>query len=228
MALGGTAAWWLGAKRPIFAALAPLIAMTGDPFAAVSVSLGRIVGVFAGVGLGIAFTHVAVAATLRIGLALLAGTLGSVLLKVGGRPNLEVPIAVASLVWPPDPVRELTRQLERLRHELVLDLAGIADDLATGGDTRERLNTVRKHSRDAVRDVFELDGARRALRWSPLRRRDSSRVEALGGRINLAARAYRHARALRGEDAGDALGRAAAALTGPAEVETLVVAAQLR
>ena len=51
MTLGGTIAWWLavelGAKRPIFAALVPLIAMTGDPFAAVSVSLSRIVGVFA-------------------------------------------------------------------------------------------------------------------------------------------------------------------------------------
>jgi len=47
MTLGGTIAWWLavelGAKRPIFAALVPLIAMTGDPFAAVSVSLSRIV-----------------------------------------------------------------------------------------------------------------------------------------------------------------------------------------
>ena len=44
MTLGGTLAWWLavelGARRPIFAALVPLVAMTGDPFAAVSVSLG--------------------------------------------------------------------------------------------------------------------------------------------------------------------------------------------
>ena len=36
--------------------------MTGDPFAAVSVSIGRIVGVFAGVGIGIAFVHVATSA----------------------------------------------------------------------------------------------------------------------------------------------------------------------
>src|SRR5262245_55639573 len=77
MALGGTIAWWLaselGARRPIFAALVPLVAMTGDPFAAVSVSLARIVGVFAGVGIGIAFVHVHAGLTLRVALVLLVG-----------------------------------------------------------------------------------------------------------------------------------------------------------
>src|ERR1700757_3113218 len=82
MTLGGTIAWWLavelGARRPIFAALVPLVAMTGDPFAAVSVSLSRILGVFAGVGIGIAFVHLPVNLTLRVALVLLVGTLGSI------------------------------------------------------------------------------------------------------------------------------------------------------
>jgi uncharacterized membrane protein YccC len=108
-----------------------------------------------------------------------------------------VAVLVSSLLWPPDPVRELTRQLDRLRHELVLDLTAVADDLATGrGGMSERLEDVRAHSLDAVRDVFALDAARRALRWSPLRRRDASLVDELGERINLAARAYRHTRAV--------------------------------
>src|SRR6476469_8784008 len=102
MAAGGTTAWWLagelGARRPIFAALVPLVAMTGDPFAAVSVSLGRIVGVFAGVWIGIAFAHVNVGVTVQVALVLLVGALGSVILKVGERPNLEVPIAGLFLV----------------------------------------------------------------------------------------------------------------------------------
>src|SRR5581483_9741168 len=97
MTLGGTVAWWLavelGAKRPIFAALVPLVAMTGDPFAAVSVSLGRIVGVFAGVGLGIAFAQVAMGSSLRVGIVLFLGTLAWVVLKGGGRTNIEVPVA---------------------------------------------------------------------------------------------------------------------------------------
>ncbi len=233
MALGGTLAWWLavelGAKRPIFAALVPLVAMTGDPFAAVSVSLGRIVGVFAGVGLGIAFVHVATASTIRVAAILFIGALGSVVLKVGARPNLEVPIAglfmlgfasttvgqlgvqriwetaiggaiaivVSSLLWPPDPVRELSRQLARLRRELVDDLTSVADDLATGsGHTARKMDDVRAHSLEAIRDVFELNAARQALRWSPLRRGDAANVGKLDQRIRLAARVYRHARAV--------------------------------
>ena len=240
MALGGTVAWWLavelGAKRPIFAALVPLVAMTGDPFAAVSVSIGRIVGVFAGVGLGIAFVHVATASTVRVAAILFLGTLGSVVLKVGSRPNLEVPIAglfmlgfattavgqlgvqriwetaigggiailVSSLLWPPDPARELTRQLERLRRELVGDLTSVADDLATGsGHTAEQIDNVRAHSLEAIRDVFELNAARQALRWSPLRRRDADRVDELERRIRFAARVYRHTRAV-ARDVADA------------------------
>lgn len=294
MALGGTVAWWLagalGARRPIFAALVPLVAMTGDPFAAVSVSLARIVGVFAGVGIGIAFVHLNVGLTLQVALVLFVGALGSVVLKVGDRPNLEVPIAglfllgfasaqisqvgiqriwetaigaavailVSSLLWPPDPVRALTRQLGLLRSELIKDLTAIADDLATGsGDTATRLDDVRAHSLNAVREVFALDAARRALRWSPLRRRDAAAVTELAARINLAARVYRHARALARDvvdanvrdprlasatrdladatdrvltqvDATEPLRRAEATLGGSYEGDAWLVAAQLR
>jgi len=239
MAIGGTGAWWiaseLGAKRPIFAALVPLVAMNGDPFAAVSVSLGRILGVFAGVGIGLALMHVAVGVTWRVAIALLVATLVGIVLKVGERPNLEVPIAalfligfasanvselgvqriwetaigalvavvVSAVLWPPDPIRELERRLHRLRQQLAADLAAIADGLATGtGVTAEQLDDLREHSRDAVRDVFELVPARRALRWSPLRRNDIRLVDDLEERINLGARAARHARSV-GRDVAD-------------------------
>lgn len=294
MAFGGTVAWWiaveLGATRPVFAALIPLVAMTGDPFATVSVSAGRIVGVFAGVGVGILFTHVDTASTWRVAGVLFLGAAGSVVLKVGGRPNLEVPIAglfmigvastaagplgvqriwetavggaiaivVAAFVWPPDPVRALQRQLERLRHQLVGDLAALASDLGSGGpEAAEHLELVRVHSVDAIRDVFELDAARRSLRWNPLRRRDETDVDRLERRINLAARVYRHTRsiardaadtrlaeprlaaatrdladatdrALAERDAGDPLARAAAVLAESYTGDAQVVAVQLR
>jgi uncharacterized membrane protein YgaE (UPF0421/DUF939 family) len=281
MTLGATAAWWLaselGARRPIFAALVPLVAMTGDPFAAVTVTLSRVLGVFVGVGIGIGAIHLDVSTTWRVAIALLAGTLVATGFSVGGRPNFEVPIAalfligfasagatqvgeqriwetavggviaivVSSLLWPPDPARRLERDLDRLRRALIDDLTAIADDLATGsGATADHLDVVRAHSADAVRDVFELDDARRALRWSPLRRRDEERVDELGRRINLAARVYRHTRsiardvaddpvhdaalaaatrdladatdrALRGEISREPLARAAASLGGP-------------
>jgi uncharacterized membrane protein YccC len=291
MTIGGTIAWWiaseLGAQRPIFAALVPLVAMTGDPFAAVSVSVARILGVFAGVGVGVAVTHIDLSSTWRVAVALLAGTLIAIVLKVGDRPNIEVPIAalfligfaggsapevgvqriwetaigaavavvVSTLVWPPDPIRELSRRLDRLRQALASDFAAIADDLATGsGAASDQLDELREHSLDAVRDVFELDPARRALRLSPLRRKDLARFEDLGRRINLGARAARHARSvgrdvadtrvrdqalaaatrhladaadrgLRGEDCREPLARAENALMGSQEP---VVSAQLR
>jgi uncharacterized membrane protein YgaE (UPF0421/DUF939 family) len=295
MAIGGTGAWWiaseLGAKRPIFAALVPLVAMNGDPFAAVSVSLGRILGVFAGVGIGLALMHVAVGVTWRVAIALLVATLVGIVLKVGERPNLEVPIAalfligfasanvsqlgvqriwetaigalvavvVSAVLWPPDPIRELERRLHRLRQQLAADLAAIADGLATGtGVTAEQLDDLREHSRDAVRDVFELAPARRALRWSPLRRNDIRLVDDLEERIHLGARAARHARsigrdvadtqvrnrelaavtrhladaldrALLGQDRSGALARAAEELTAErGDGDQAIVAAQLR
>src|ERR1041385_6383481 len=102
MALGGTTAWWLavelGARRPIFAALVPLVAMTGDPFAAVSVSFARILGVFAGVGLGIGFVHLDAASTVPIVHALARASAVAMALRVGERPNLEVPIAALFMI----------------------------------------------------------------------------------------------------------------------------------
>jgi uncharacterized membrane protein YgaE (UPF0421/DUF939 family) len=239
MTIGGTGAWWiaseLGAKRPLFAALVPLVAMNGDPFAAVSVSIARILGVFAGVGIGLALTHVAVGSTWRVAIALVVATLVGIVLKVGDRPNLEVPIAalfligfasanvsqlgvqriwetaigavvavvVSAVLWPPDPIRELERRLHRLRQQLAADLAAIADDLATGsGVTAQLLDDLREHSLEAVRDVFELAPARRALRWNPLRRNDVRLVDELEERINLGARAARHVRSI-GRDVTD-------------------------
>jgi uncharacterized membrane protein YgaE (UPF0421/DUF939 family) len=239
MVIGGTGAWWiaseLGAQRPIFAALVPLVAMNGDPFAAVSVSLGRILGVFAGVGIGLALMHVELDVTWRVAVALILATLVGIVLKVGERPNLEVPIAalfligfasanvsrlgvqriwetgigavvavvVSAVLWPPDPIRELERRLQRLRQQLAADFALIADDLSTGsGATSTQLNELREHSLEAVRDVFELAPARRALRWSPLRRKDVRVLDDLEARINLGARAARHVRSL-GRDVAD-------------------------
>jgi uncharacterized membrane protein YccC len=240
MTVGGTLAWWiasaLGAQLPIFAALVPLVATIGDPFATVAVSISRIVGVFAGVGLGIVVSRLDVPTTAQVGIALGAGTLFGVLLQFDGRINLEIPVAalfmiafssgnveevgiqriwetaigaivtmvIATFLWPPDPLRELDRRLERLRQQLAADFAAVADDLATGsGATGRQLDDLREHSLDAVRDVFALEPARRALRWNPLRRNDVGKLRDYEHRIRLAARVARHVRAV-GRDVTDA------------------------
>jgi len=60
-----------------------------------------------------------------------------------------------------------------------------------------------------VRDVFALDPARQAIRWSPLRRSDAAQLDDYARRIGLAARVARHARAI-GRDVADAPVRDAA------------------
>lgn len=239
MTIGGASAWWiasaLGATRPLFAALVPLVAMNGDPFATASVSFGRILGVFAGVGIGLALLHVDVSSTWLVAFALILATLVGIVLKVGDRANAQVPIAalfvigfagegasqigvqriwetaigavvaivVSTILWPPDPIRELERRLERLRQQLAEDFTRIADDLATGsGATSAQLDDLREHSLDAVRDFFELDPARRALRWNPLRRNDVGLLTELERRISLGVSFSRHARSI-GRDVAD-------------------------
>jgi uncharacterized membrane protein YgaE (UPF0421/DUF939 family) len=289
MTLAGTLAWWvasaLGANRPVFAVLVPLVGMSGDPFGALSVSIDRILGIFAGVGIGLGLVHVGLHQTLLVALALAAGGAAGVVLRIGQRLNLQPAISalfmlgvagstgagvarvwesaigaaftlpVSALLWPPDPLGELEARIERLRQELASDLAAVAEALATGGELE--LEEVREHSRAAMRDFFELEPARRALRLSPLRRRDLARLPDAERRVELAARVYRHARAvardvrdarirepalaaatrnladaadraLTHRDPGEALVRAEWELATPVEGEALIVAAQLR
>lgn len=83
MLIAGTASWWactlLGQPRPLFAVLVPLVAMGDDPFGALNVSLNRVVGVFAGVVLGIGLLQLDLPSTLLVAL-LLALSLGAGLL----------------------------------------------------------------------------------------------------------------------------------------------------
>jgi uncharacterized membrane protein YgaE (UPF0421/DUF939 family) len=287
--LAGTLAWWvssmLGAERPVFAVLVPLVGMSGDPFGSLSVSFDRIVGIFAGVGLGIGLVHGGLHETLLVAIALAVGGAVGIVLRVGQRLNVQPAVSalfmlgvagstgagvarvwesaigaaftipVSALLWPPDPLGELEARIERLRQELATDLAAVAEALATGGPLE--LEDVREHSRAAMRDVFELAPARRALRLSPLRRGDLVRLPDAERRVELAARVYRHARAvardvrdarirqpslaaatrdladatdraLTHRDPGEALVRAEWQLAEPVDGEAVIVAAQLR
>lgn len=108
-----------------------------------------------------------------------------------------VTLLVAAFVWPPDPVAEVERRLDRMRQELAADLAAVMDDLATGsGAVRARMDDVRAHSLDAVREVLKLDAARRALRLNPIRRGHEEQLEDVARRVNLAARLFRHTRSI--------------------------------
>jgi hypothetical protein len=94
MTAAGTLAWCLctvaGQARPLFAVLVPLVAMGDDPFGALNVSLTRVVGVFAGVALGLGLLKLSASSTAIVALTLACGLLLGLPLRLGaGRPNIE-------------------------------------------------------------------------------------------------------------------------------------------
>lgn len=100
MIAAGTLAWWvatlLGQPRPLFAVLVPLVAMGGDPFAAINVSLTRTVGVFAGVLLGLGLYALDMPSTALVALLLALSLCCGLLLRAHGSP-MNVQVAITAL-----------------------------------------------------------------------------------------------------------------------------------
>lgn len=92
MAITAGLAWWLGTlagqARPVFAALVPVLVIRSDTTATMRGSLGRVVGVLLGVGLGLAALEVARPSPLTVGLTV-AVALGIDRL-VQGLPHVEL------------------------------------------------------------------------------------------------------------------------------------------
>ena len=104
MLLAGTLAWWLasllGASRPLFAVLVPLVAMDGDPFSALNISIARTFGVFAGVLLGLGLLELPLPETLLVALLLaISLTIGLALRVAGGAVNNQVAITAMFMLY---------------------------------------------------------------------------------------------------------------------------------
>ena len=100
IAVAAALAWWisrlLGAERPVFAVIVPMVAIRDDAHAALSLSLGRMLGVMAGVVLGIGVVAVAGVSTSAIVLLLVAGLAIGLFLRTG--PELNTQIAISALL----------------------------------------------------------------------------------------------------------------------------------
>ncbi|GAA3148318.1 FUSC family protein [Streptomyces echinatus] len=164
------AAWqvalWLGADQPpVYAAVVPLVALRGDPLTALATSLQRVLGVVAGVLIGIAVLNVLHPSTAALALVVALGLGAGTLLRAGGPLNLQVPassllvfastspdayafhrlwetgagaavtILLAPLLWPPDPRRSLSALAHDSRTRLVQALTGTAAVLGTDPGT---------------------------------------------------------------------------------------------
>jgi uncharacterized membrane protein YgaE (UPF0421/DUF939 family) len=93
--------WWICVliepdQVPIFAIVVPLMAMRDQPFSALNVSFDRIVGVIAGVLLGIVVVGLLGVSALSAAVVLGVGLLAGVVLRLG--PNLNVQVSLSALL----------------------------------------------------------------------------------------------------------------------------------
>jgi uncharacterized membrane protein YgaE (UPF0421/DUF939 family) len=92
MAIAAGLAWWLGnlagQPRPVFAALVPILVIRSDTTATLRGSLGRVVGVLLGVGLGLASLEIARPSPVTVGLTVAVALLIDRFVR--GLPHVEL------------------------------------------------------------------------------------------------------------------------------------------
>ncbi|MCX4781672.1 FUSC family protein [Streptomyces sp. NBC_01264] len=160
------AAWqtalWLGADQPpVYAAVVPLVALRGDSMTALTTSLQRVLGVVAGVCIGIAVLNVLHPSTAALALVVALGLAAGMVLRAGGSLNVQVAassllvfastspdayalhrlwetaagaavtILFAPLLWPPDPRRTLATLTVDSRTRLIQALTRTTAILGT-------------------------------------------------------------------------------------------------
>ncbi|MFE2287114.1 aromatic acid exporter family protein [Streptomyces sp. NPDC059443] len=162
VAVAWQVALWLGADQPpVYAAIVPLVALRSDPMTAVGTSLQRVLGVVAGVLLGMAVLGALHLSTATLALVVALGLGLGMVLRAGGGLNIQVAassllvfasespgsyafhrvwetgagavvtVLLAPLLWPADPVRVLSRIAGDCRTHLVQALRGTMAVLGT-------------------------------------------------------------------------------------------------
>jgi hypothetical protein len=88
-----------------------------------------------------------------------------------------VTVAVAPLIFPPNPLHEVASTLERIAANLVADLRASAALVGQGSveEAAANLERVTGHTREALTAPDDVARARRALRYNPIRAGDRSR-----------------------------------------------------
>ncbi|MFE9565994.1 FUSC family protein [Streptomyces sp. NPDC006487] len=215
--VGWQVALWLGADQPpVYAAIVPLVALRGDPMNALVVSFQRVLGVFAGVLLGIAVLNVVSPSTTALALVLAAGLALGMVLRAGGL-NLQVAVSsllvfanpspdaygfhrlwetgagavvtivLAPLLWPPHPRRVLTRLADDCRTRLTAALDGCVAAVGAGPvPARENLTLTTESCSVVQAHAARAHEAELLLRFNPLRRHHRREVAGLARAVETA------------------------------------------
>lgn len=213
----------LHSPRPYAAVLAVIILMAGHAYSSLLNALHFVIGVVGGLLLGLIAIHVLGASTLFVAALvfvcmLIGGWLRvsrhsnqiavSALLVVatGSADNVErlwetalggaVGVVVASLLWPPNPIRGLRQQYHEARARIREDVLRTIEVAGGPGDAEANRRHVRDSSERVDRAVTEIGEAEEALRWNAwhaFRVRDLSGLE---DRLRLISYLYRTVRAI--------------------------------
>jgi uncharacterized membrane protein YccC len=107
-----------------------------------------------------------------------------------------VGVAVAALVWPPNPVRGLRDRYHEVRRSLVADIRRTLELAGTDGDREDNRRRTRANAERADAAVATIGPAEDALRWNPWHTRRVHDLSRLEDRLRLIAYLYRTVRAL--------------------------------
>lgn len=210
--------------RPFAAVLAVIILMQGHAYGSLLNAVQFLLGVAAGLALGLLAEHfLGVSSLVLAGVIFICMLMGGwlkvsrqgfnnqiavsalLVLASGRADNVDrlwetalggaVGIAVAALIWPPNPVRGLRQAFRRVSVDLRTDVQRTLE-LAGTAEAEANRRRVRDHSERADEAVSDVGEAEDALRWNPWhlgRIHDLSRLE---DRLRLVAYLYRTVRAL--------------------------------
>jgi uncharacterized membrane protein YgaE (UPF0421/DUF939 family) len=229
VALGSGIAWALGQtlgfEKPWDAVLAVLILMQGHAYGSLLNALQFLVGVFAGLVLGLVALHLLglsapVLAALMFVTLLMGGWLkisrlgfnnqiaisALLVLASGSTTNINrfwetilggvIGVAVAALLWPPNPVSRLRHEFQEASRRIKSDIQQTLEKAGRPEESEAQRRQVRANSERVDGIVAEILPAEDALRWNPLhagRMTDLSRLEE---RLRLISYLYRTIRAI--------------------------------
>jgi uncharacterized membrane protein YgaE (UPF0421/DUF939 family) len=229
VALASGLAWAIGQafdfQRPFDAVLAVVILMQGNAYGSLLNSLQFLLGVVAGLFLGLlaiwwlGLSAPVVAGTMFVGM-IIGGWLklsrlgfnnqiavsALLVLASGSNTNIArlwetvigggVGVAVAALLWPPNPVRRIRQDFREARQRIKSDVVRTLQVAGAPGDSEANRREVRAHSERADAAVATVVPAEDALRWNPWhsgRMHDLSRLE---DGLRLISYLYKTVRAL--------------------------------
>ncbi len=214
----------VGSQRPFAAVLAVIILMQGHAYGSLLNAVQFLLGVAAGLVLGLlADRFLGVSPVVLAGVIFICMLMGGwlkvsrqgfnnqiavsalLVLASGRADNIDrlwetalggaVGIAVAALVWPPNPVRGLRQAYRKISLDVRSDVQRTLE-LAGTREAEANRRRVRDHSERADEAVSGMTEAEDALRWNPWhmgRIHDLSRLE---DRLRLVAYLFRTVRAL--------------------------------